>query len=134
MIRHADEVRDFIRDNLLTTYQPAVAWQEDSAPFKTLGNNIIYCRQEGQAVDAFVRNVSVDVYLFSKQGATNADLNQLYIDSVNALNYVKYNYNINDGETSMTVTQDVTGEYYTGQNRVYYRFSVLCRSVGADDS
>lgn len=126
-IRHSDEVRNYIRDNALPSYKPAASWQEDEPPFNTLDNSIIYCRQEGRPVDAFVRQMSVDVYLFSKQGATVSDMNALFNDAVTALEYVKANPNLSD-DVKLTVTTDVTGEFYTGQNRRYYRFQVLCYS------
>jgi len=67
----------------------------------------------------------VEVYIFSKAGATNADMNALYTNAVAALEYVKANPNLSD-DIKLTIEQDVTGEFYTGQNRRYYRFTVLC--------
>jgi len=126
-IRHADEIRNFIRDNALPSYNPAIQWDETAAPFD-MDNPIIYCRQEGRAVDAFVRQVSVTVYLFSGLNATLRELDSLYTDAVAALEYIKANYNVTDGIRA-TVTQDVMGEYRTGQNRRYYTFQVLCYSA-----
>lgn len=126
-IRHADEIRDFIRTNALPAFNPAIQWDESAAPFN-IDEPIIYCRQEGRPVDAFVRQVSVTVYLFSGLNATIAELNQLYTDAVAALEYVKANFNVTDGIRA-TVTQDVMGEYRTGQNRRYYTFQVLCYSA-----
>lgn len=126
-IRHADEIRDFIRTNALPDYNPAIEWEESTAPF-TIDEPIIYCRQEGRSVDGFVRQVSVDVHLFSGLNITNQELSQLYDDAVAALEYIKWNYNVTDGIRA-TVTMDVTGPYYTGQNRRYYRFQVLCYSA-----
>ena len=126
-IRHADEIRDFIRTNALPAFNPAIQWDESAAPFN-IDEPIIYCRQEGRAVDAFVRQVSVTVYLFSGKNATLAELNQLYTDAVTALEYVKANFNVTDGIRA-TVTQDVMGEYRTGQTRRYYTFQVLCYSA-----
>lgn len=126
-VRHADEIRNFVRDNALPTYNPAVIWDESTAPFN-VDEPIIYCRQEGRAVDAFVRQVSVTVYLFSGKNATLAELDQLYADAVTALEYVKTNFNVTDG-IRITVTQDIMGEYRTGQNRRYYTFQVLCYSA-----
>jgi hypothetical protein len=97
------------------------------SPFD-IDSPIIYCRQEGRSVDAFVRQVDVTVYLFSGLNATLAELDQLYTDAVAALEYIKANYNVTDGIRA-TVTQDVMGEYRTGQNRRYYTFSVLCYSA-----
>lgn len=126
-IRHADEIRDFIRTNALPAFNPAIQWDESAAPFN-IDEPIIYCRQEGRPVDAFVRQVSVTVYLFSGLNATIAELDQLYTDAVAALEYVKANFNVTDGIRA-TVTQDVMGEYRTGQNRRYYTFQVLCYSA-----
>lgn len=131
-IRHADEVRNYLRDNLLTAYYPAATWQEDKSPFTIADQPIIYCRQEGQGVDAFMRQVSVDVYLFSKQGCTDEDMSALYNDAVSAMEYIRANPEIQEFNLT-SVTQDVTGEYYTGQNRRYYRFTVICYSMLADD-
>lgn len=126
-IRHADEIRTFIRDNALPAYNPAIQWDETLPPFD-IDSPIIYCRQEGRSVDAFVRQVDVTVYLFSGLNATLAELDQSYTDAVAALEYIKANYNVTDGIRA-TVTQDVRGEYRTGQNRRYYTFSVLCYSA-----
>ena len=126
-IRHADVIRDFIRTNALPAYNPAIEWDEATEPF-TIDEPIIYCRQEGRPVDAFVRQVSVSVMLFSGKNATKQELNTLFNDAVAALEYVKANFYVGDG-TQITVTQDVMGEYRTGQNRRYYTFQVLCYSV-----
>lgn len=126
-IRHADAIRDFVRTNVLTSYNPAVQWDESQPPF-TLDEPIIYCRQEGQSVDAFVRQVAVTVYLFCGKNAQNEDLNQLFADAVSALEYCKANFNVTDGIRT-TVTQDLMGEYRTGQNRRYYTFTLLCYSA-----
>lgn len=126
-IRHADEIRDFIRTNALPAYNPAIEWDESIEPF-TIDAPIIYCRQEGRPVDAFVRQVSVTAYLFSGLNATKQELDSLYSDAVSALEYVKANFNVSDG-IRITVTQDVMGEYRTGQNRRYYTFQVLCYSA-----
>lgn len=126
-IRHADAIRDFVRTNALPTYSPAVEWDESTTPFD-LDAPIIYCRQEGSAVDAFVRQVYVDVYLFSSKNCALSELNALYTDAVSALEYVKANFNVTDG-IRITVTTDVMGEYRTGQDRRFYRFQVLCYSA-----
>ena len=124
-IRHADELRNYIRDNLLTEYYPAVAWLEDTKPFTITDRSIIYCRQEGQAVDAFVRQISVDVYLFGPAGGDGGDMNQIYTDAVAAMEYIQENFRLSD-DIRLTISGDVTGEFYTGQNRQYYRFTVFC--------
>jgi hypothetical protein len=124
-IRQSDELRSYIRTNALPTFNPAVSWQEDEAPFTMLDEPIIYCRQDGRPVDAFVRQVAVDVYVFSKANALNSDMDALFDNAVTALEYVKANPKLND-DIMLTVTTDVTGEFYTGQNRRYYRFQVLC--------
>lgn len=126
-IRHADVIRDFIRTNALPTYNPAIEWDEATEPF-TIDEPVIYCRQEGRPVDAFVRQVSVSVMLFSGKNATKQELNSLFNDASAALEYVKANFYVGGG-TQITVTQDVMGEYRTGQNRRYYTFQVLCYSV-----
>lgn len=126
-IRHADEIRDFVRTNVLATYNPAIEWDESSPPF-TLDDPIIYCRQEGRSVDGFVRQVSVTVYMFSGLNATKQELNALYDDALAALMYAKQNENVTDGIRT-TITQDVMGEYRTGQNRRYYTFQLLCYSA-----
>jgi len=126
-IRHADEIRDFVRTNVLTTYNPAIEWDESTPPF-TLDSPVIYCRQEGRPVDGFVRQVSVTVYMFSGLNATKQGLTALYDDALAALMYAKQNENVTDGIRT-TITQDVMGEYRTGQNRRYYTFQVLCYSA-----
>lgn len=123
-IRHADVIRDFIRTNALPTYNPAIEWDEATEPF-TIDEPIIYCRQEGRPVDAFVRQVSLTVHLFSGKNATKQELNTLFNDAVAAIEYVRRNANVQECVIT-TVTQDVMGEYRTGQNRRYFTFQVLC--------
>ncbi len=126
-IRHADEVRNFIRDNVLPTYNPAIQWDETLPPFD-MDAPIIYCRQEGQPANGFVRQLGVTVYLFSGLNATLAELGQLYSDAVSALEYARENYHITDGIRT-AIAQDVMGEYRTGQNRRYYTFTLQCYSA-----
>ena len=126
-VRHTDEIRNFVRDNALPTYNPAVIWDESTAPFN-IDEPIIYCRQEGSAVDGFVRQVYVDIYLFSPKNCSLSALDALFTDAVAALEYVKANPNVGD-DIITTITTDVMGEYSTGQNRRYYRFQVLCYSA-----
>ena len=86
------------------------------------------CRQEGRAVDGFVRQVSVTVHIFSKPDPTNSEINTLFNDAVSALEYAKANFNVTDGIRT-TITQDLMGEYRTGLNRRYFTFQLLCYSA-----
>ena len=126
-IRHSDEIRNFIQSNALPSYKPTFEWDESKAPF-TLDEPVIYCRQEGRPVDGFVRQVSVTVYMFSKPDPTNSEIDALFSDAVSALEYAKANFNVTDGIRT-TITQDLMGEYRTGQNRRYFTFQLLCYSA-----
>ena len=127
-IRQADGVRDYLSawiiGNLTRTYNPSVQWDEKDAPFTDKNNGVLYCQQSGLPVDAYVRQSSVEISMFGKANAERADQDNLFNDATLALEYIKANPNINENLIA-TVTQDVTGPFYTKQNRIYYRFSVL---------
>ena len=124
-IRHSDLIRDYVRDNVLPAYNPAITWSEDKQPFTMLDEPIIYCRQQGRGVDAFVRQVSVDIYIVSPSSWDNTTINDTFDDALLALEYLKANPRVTD-ECLITVTNDVTGEYHTAQGRINYRFTVMC--------
>lgn len=126
-MRIADLVRDFIQTNSATTYTKAAMWNDDQYPFNNPDDSIILTRQSGRAVDAYVREMDIDVMMFSKVNSDGADLNALYNDAEAALEYVKANFIVND-DLKLSITQDVTGPYQTGSNRYYYRFNLLTYS------
>lgn len=126
-MRIADLVRDFIQSGSAPTYTKAAMWNDDQYPFNNPGDSIILARQNGRAVDAYVREIDVDVMMFSKVNSDGADLSALYDDAEAALEYVKANFVVND-DLKLTITQDVTGPYQTGSNRYYYRFNLLTYS------
>ena len=131
-IRQADSVRDWLKtftDTLGRTYNPAVQWQEDRPPFNKDYNKsgVLYCSQTGLGVDAFVRQVSVNVYMFGPVNATESDLNNLLQDVTETLEYIKANFNI-DPDLRVSVSQDVSGPLWTGQNRQFYTFGMLTHS------
>lgn len=131
-VRQSDLVRDWLvafTDTLARDYFPAVAWQEDTAPFneKYKSSGVIYCSQEGIPVDAFVRQVNVNIFMFSPMNSSQSDLNNLFQDATETLEYIKQNFDINT-DLLASVSQDVTGPFWTAQNRRYYRFSVLTYS------
>ena len=126
-MRVSDVVRDYIRLNTAADYLPAVTWNEDRSPFDSQTGKIIFTKQTGRPVDAYVRQADVEILLFSVQNANNEDLNALYNDAETITEYIKANFAIND-DLRITVTQDVTGPYITAQNRYFYRISVLTYS------
>jgi|13_taG_2_1085334.scaffolds.fasta_scaffold57044_2 hypothetical protein len=123
-MRVSDLVRQFIIDNVATTYKGAAIWREDQYPFNNSGDKIILTRQSGRSVDAMIREFDVDVMMFCAVNSGGAELSALYDDAENALSYMKDNFIVNE-DLKLTITQDVTGPYQTGQNRFYYRFSFL---------
>lgn len=127
MIRHSDVVRNYIRDNVLTTYNPAPSWGENKGAFQ-IDEPIIYCRQDGRPGSGITRNVSVDVYLFTKLNATLQNMSDTYNDAIESLEYLTRNPRI-DEYCIIGNISDVQGEYYTGQNRIYYRLSIPCYTL-----
>lgn len=123
--RASDDVRNFLRDNFLTTFNPAVQWEEDRRPFTNKQANIIFCRQQGLPVDAFTRELLVEVFVFSPAGADEPELNAIFQQATEAAEYAKANFDIND-DLIISLRQDVTGPFKTGQNRSYYTFTLLC--------
>jgi hypothetical protein len=122
-VRISDLVRQFIVDNVATGYSQAAMWQEDQFPFNNANDKIILTKQDGRAVDAMIREHSVDVLMFSVQNSDGADLDALYDDAEAALAYVKSNFIVNE-DLKFTITQDLSGPYQTGQNRYFYRFTL----------
>lgn len=128
-IRQSDLVRDWLKtftDTLSRTYNPAVHWQEDKPPFNKdyKSSGVLYCSQDGLAVDAFVRQANVEVLMFGPVNGEASDLSNLYQDVTETLEYIKSNWDIED-DLQVSVSQDVTGPFWTGQNRQYYRFGIL---------
>ena len=126
-MRVSDLVRDYIRSNIATAYLPAITWNEDQSPFDSENAKIIFAKQTGRAVDAYVRQADVDVLFFSAKNANLSDLNDLYADVELFIEYIKTNFVIT-ADLRITITQDVTGPYNTAQNRYFYRLSVLTYS------
>ena len=102
-------------------------WQEDQFPFNNANDKIILTKQDGRAVDAMIREHSVDILMFSVQNSGGAELSALYDEAESAVQYIKQNFIVND-DLKFTITQDLSGPYQTGQNRYFYRFSVLTYS------
>jgi len=126
-MRVSDLVRQFIVDNVAGDFEQAAMWQEDQFPFNNPDDKIIFTKQSGRAVDAFTREIDIDVIMFSKQNSAGAELTALYDDAEAALRYAKDNFSPSD-DLRLTITQDVTGPYQTGQNRYFYRFGFLTYS------
>ena len=126
-MRQADLIRDYLIANVSTDYLPCAIWQEDRYPFTLAASKVMLTMQSGRAVDAFTQQIDVDVLMFSKANADGADLTALYDEATAALLYIKTNFIIN-ANIRPTITQDVTGPYVNGQNRYFYRFSMLTYS------
>jgi len=125
--RVCDLIVDHIRDNLLTTYQPAVMWDESERPFTGSANKIILARQEGRSVNGFVRVSDVQVWLFSQRSSDYSDLDSLCNDALAACDYVMdTDFVLQDASTAKveSVIEHVTGPYRTESNRYFYRFTV----------
>lgn len=123
----AKSVNDFLIASVLPTYSPSGMWREDQEPFATKNNNVLLTKQSGRAVDAYVRQIDVDVILFSPVNADATAFEAIENDAINALQYVKANFRT-DSNQLLSVSQDVTGAYHTGQGRIYYRFSLITYS------
>jgi hypothetical protein len=125
--RPMDLVRDHIRNNVLTTYLPSVMWDESEQPFTNKDASIIFARQEGRQVDAFIRVHDVQVWMFSKAGADIGDSNTLFNDANLACDYImSTNMILTDADSGKAplVIEHVTGPYRTNENRYFYRFTV----------
>jgi hypothetical protein len=125
--RPMDLVRDHIRNNVLTTYLPSVMWDESEQPFTNKDASIIFARQEGRQVDAFIRVHDVQVWLFCKAGADIGDANTLFNDANLACDYImSTNFILTDADTGKAplIIEHVTGPYRTNENRYFYRFTV----------
>jgi hypothetical protein len=126
-MRVSDLVRNYIRDNVVPAYLPAVTWNEDQSPYVSENSNIIFTKQTGRAVDAYVRQADVEILLFSVKNANLNVLNSLFADAELVTEYIKANFVITEN-LRISITQDITGPYNTAQNRYFYRISVLTYS------
>ena len=125
--RPFDLVRNHIRDNVLPTYLPSIMWDESEQPFTNKSSSIIFARQEGRQVNAFIRVHDVQVWLFSKAGADIGDANTLFNDANLACDYImSTNMILTDADSGKAplVIEHVTGPYRTNENRYFYRFTV----------
>lgn len=120
----AKVVRDFLVASPLSSYSPTAMWREDQQPFTTKTSSILLTTQQGRAVDAYVRQIDVDVLLFSPVNADGTAFQTVESDAITALQYIKANFRTGADEL-FSVTQDVTGPYQTAQGRIYYRFSLV---------
>tara|TARA_R110000796_G_scaffold385_2_gene1270 strand:+ start:31 stop:414 length:384 start_codon:yes stop_codon:yes gene_type:complete len=123
-MRVSDLVRNYIRTNVIPAYLPAVTWNEDQSPYDAENSKIIFTKQTGRAVDAYVRQADVEILLFSAKNANLTDLDSLLTEVETVVEYIKANFVITQ-YLRMSITQDVTGPYNTSQNRYFYRISVL---------
>ena len=125
--RPMDLVRDHIRNNVLTTYLPSVMWDESEQPFTNKDASIIFARQEGRQVDAFIRVHDVQVWVFSKAGSDIGDSNTLFNDANLACDYImSTNMILTDADSGKAplIIEHVSGPYRTNENRYFYRFTV----------
>lgn len=120
----AKAVNDFLIAGPLSAYSPSGMWREDQEPFKTLSNSILLTKQTGRQVDAYVRQIDVEVFLFSASNADAAVFQSVESDAETALLYVKNNFRTSDNKL-FSITQDVTGPYHTAQGRIYFTFRLV---------
>jgi len=104
--RAMDVIRDVIHDNLLTTYKPSVFFDEAQQPFTDPDAKIIFTKQEGRPVDAFIRQFDVEVTLFSVANATPADNSSTFDDALAACDYVM-NTNFRPVADDLTISSPV---------------------------
>jgi len=123
MTRPADDIRMLLINEVLTGYLPAIQWNEDESPFTLSGDKILLTRQSGQASDEDIRELIVECWLFSKVNATKSDLNNLFNDATAAMAYTLTNYAVGS-IIGISVIEDVTGPFNTGQNRKFFRFTL----------
>ena len=116
-------VNDFLIATPLAAYSPAGMWREDQEPFKTKTNKVLLTKQQGRAVDAYVRQIDVEVILFSVVNADATEFEAVENDAIAALQYVKANFRTSSDQL-LSVIQDVTGPYHTAQGRIFYRFGL----------
>tara|TARA_R110000737_G_scaffold296193_1_gene302799 strand:+ start:57 stop:380 length:324 start_codon:yes stop_codon:yes gene_type:complete len=102
-------------------------WDESEQPFTNKDASIIFARQEGRQVDAFIRVHDVQVWMFSKAGADIGDSNTLFNDANLACDYImSTNMILTDADSGKAplIIEHVTGPYRTNENRYFYRFTV----------
>lgn len=123
MTRPSDLIRTKIITEVLPNYLPAMIWDESAAPFTSLDNSIFLSRQAGQSADEDIRELIVECWLFSKTNASNANVSALFDDATAAMSHLLTDYTAG-GIFGISVIEDVTGPFQTGQNRKFYRFTV----------
>ena len=122
-MRIADLVRSYIITNSATQYKPALMWDDGKAPFDSLSDKVLLCRQEGKSVDAYVRRHDIEVLMFTKANAEASDLDTLLDDAESALEYVKANFKLND-DLMLSISRDITAPYLSTQGRYFVRFNI----------
>lgn len=123
MTRPADVIRDKLLTEVITGYRPAYIWDESKSPFTLTGDKILLTRQSGQGSDEDIRELIVECWLFSRVNATGQDASILLDEATTAMSHVLTDYK-SGSIIGISVIEDVTGPFITGQNRTFYRFTV----------
>lgn len=121
--RLADVMADYLTDNVSTDYVQSNFDAVDRFPFNNPDAKILLTRQDGAPtiLDA-VRVHTVLFQMYTRQNAEGSDHNTLINEALAAYEYLRANPAVND-DTRIRTLQDVTGPFYTGQNRIMYQFS-----------
>ncbi len=119
-----DTIRDYLFENVLTGYKPAVLFDESTAPFTDDTSKIVFTKMEGRPIIHFTRQHDCQVLLFSKTNANMADMKAIKVESEAALKALTESVKINACIANCDVIEDVTGPYRTNTNRYYYRFQI----------
>lgn len=121
--RPADIIANDIQANVLPDHKVSAFFAEDEWPFTLLQEEIILTRQTGRTSDEDIRDLDVEVWIFTKANADGSDMNKCFDDATAAMDWLLTNYR-SGCIFNTSVIEDVTGPYVTGQNRRYYRFTV----------
>jgi hypothetical protein len=123
MSRPSDLIRTKLITDYLTGYLPAHIWDDAISPFTLPDSKILLTRQSGLPSNDEIRRLSVECWLFSKINPKNSDVDALFDDATTAMSALLTDYTAG-GIFGISVTEDVTGPFLTGQNRNFYRFSL----------
>ena len=132
----SDDIRTAIL-SVLPDYKPSAFYDESYEPFKTTGNQIVFCKQSGgESVSGLYDLPTVDVWIFSKANAhALRDVPQLKQDALKAYRFLSDRDNqdalnailrgsLNSCIFAVDGLISPSDIYTTGQNRFYIKFTV----------
>lgn len=118
-----DVVRDFLVAGTLSTYTPAVYWDDTEEPFESF-ERIVMVRADGQARDGQLNQAYCEVFLFSKKDSEVSEINSLKVDAYLSRAAL---YTANEIATGVKVTHqvtDVSSPLKTASGRFLIKFTV----------